>query len=362
MSKRKVREKSIINIDQSWTSPLLHTLEGHNYSVVSLAVSNDGRLLFSASHDKTIGIWDLKNLKKVRCFRDSNSGFSTIAVTANGRVVASAANNMAGDRDHTIKIWNAQTGKQERSLIGHKAPIDALCITPDGRAIVSGSRDKTLKVWELKSGKELHTFTGHTHSVKCVALSKDGKLMVSGSIDFNIKVWDLKRGLELRTLSGHSSTVNAVVITPDGRQLISASGSVFLRHIARDGRRVIHRSFENDLKLWDLETGHCLITFKGHQAPVKDVGLLPDLQHMISVSYDGQMKLWNLSSNRELASWPCHQCGVEQVVVTPEYRAITATGEVSFMSHETGRPLRAYPDYSIKVWDLNPYLKSREKR
>jgi WD40 repeat protein len=54
------------------------------------------------------------------------------------------------------------------------------------------------------------------------------------------------RPAALHTLAGHSSVVTAVAVTPDGRRAGSAS-------------------WDNTLKVWELETGRELHTLAGHK-------------------------------------------------------------------------------------------------
>ena len=89
----------------------------------------------------------------------------------------------------------------------------ALALTGDGR-VVSGSADGTVKVWDLNSGQEQRTLSGHGGGVMALALTGDGRV-VSGSSDGTVKVWDLDSGQEQRTLSGHGGVVWALAI--DGR-------------------------------------------------------------------------------------------------------------------------------------------------
>jgi WD40 repeat protein len=83
---------------------------------------------------------------------------------------------------------------------------------------------------------------GHSDSVNGVAVTADGKRAVSASFDNTLKVWDLESGRALRTLEGHSDSVNGVAVTADGRRAVSAST-------------------DNTLKVWDLESGSPIATF-----------------------------------------------------------------------------------------------------
>ena len=67
-------------------------------------------------------------------------------------------------------------------------------------------------------------------------MTPDGRCAVSGSEDQTVRVWDLRSGVCLRTLKGHSDTVSSVSVTPDGRRAVSGS-------------------FDRTLRVWDLEIG-----------------------------------------------------------------------------------------------------------
>ncbi|MBI4612611.1 MAG: hypothetical protein HY720_03285, partial [Planctomycetes bacterium] len=67
-------------------------------------------------------------------------------------------------------------------------------VSPDGKWIVSGNADWTLKLWDAETGRELRSLEGHTDAVWALAVSPDGKWIVSGGLDKTLKVWNAETG------------------------------------------------------------------------------------------------------------------------------------------------------------------------
>ncbi|MDR1626851.1 MAG: hypothetical protein LBT33_09960, partial [Spirochaetia bacterium] len=99
---------------------------------------------------------------------------------------------------------------------------------------------------------EVFAQLGHSYFVISVAFSPDGKQIVSGSWDNTIKLWDVESGREVCTFSGHSNRVWSVAFSPDGKQIVSGSG-------------------DDTLKLWDAESGREIRSFVGHSGSVWSV-------------------------------------------------------------------------------------------
>ena len=117
-----------------------------------------------------------------------------------------------------------------------------MAVTPDGRRAVSASGDNTLKVWDLETGSALRTLEGHSDWVTGVAVTPDGRrarLRVCGQNAEGVGPGNRQRPAHP---GGPLCWVNGVAVTPDGRRAVSAS-------------------YDNTLKVWDLETGTLLVTF-----------------------------------------------------------------------------------------------------
>jgi WD40 repeat protein len=99
-----------------------------------------------------------------------------------------------GGDDHSIKLWDIETGECLRLFSGHSYPVVSLVFTPNGDRMISGSSDRTIKIWDVSTGKCLETLQGHSHWVVSLGLSQDATTLISSSWDETIRCWDVTTG------------------------------------------------------------------------------------------------------------------------------------------------------------------------
>lgn len=156
-------------VDKNWNA-LLQTLEGHSDLVRAVAFLPDGKLLVSASRDRTVRRWEASSGEAFETHEAYSGSVDAVAYSPDGRLLASASS------DGAIRLWEAGSGEARQTLEGHLGPVRAVAFSPYSSRLASASGDGTVKLWEVDSRAALQTFDIDT-AVQTLSFSDDGSLI-----------------------------------------------------------------------------------------------------------------------------------------------------------------------------------------
>ena len=101
----------------------------------------------------------------------------------------------------SVKLWDmADARTWERRVHGHADAVYAVSWSADDRRLASASLDHSIRLWDAETGREIATLRGHTNWVEALSWSPDDRRLASGSHDGTIKLWDAGTGREIRTI------------------------------------------------------------------------------------------------------------------------------------------------------------------
>ena len=256
-----------------------------------------------------------------------NGTILSVALSRNGKYAAT------GSLDRSITIWNVETGQSETQIKAVGAPVSSLAFSPDGKLLVAGTRDKKAILWEIPSGKKLHEFPGHQGVISAVALNDAGTLLVVGVGTGQGGVWNAKDGKPMHALDKHTKSISAAVFAPDNTRAALASedktasiwnvpqgkiSAVFTEHkgavnaiaFNRSGNRVVTGSDDRTAMIWNPRDGKTVMKLdKGHTGPVRFVAFAPDDLTVYTAAEDKTFIQWDAATGQPLV-----QCQLNSIV------------------------------------------------
>ncbi|KAK6798481.1 hypothetical protein RDI58_006184 [Solanum bulbocastanum] len=204
----------------------------HFDAISCLSMSEDQKLLYSASWDKTIKVWRASDSKCLESIKAHDDAVNSIVVGFNGLL-------FSGSADGTVKIWRKESqGKGTKhffsqTLLKQECAVTALAVDPSSNYLYCGSSDGLVNFWQ---GDKLLSHGGvlRGHKLATLCLAAAGNLIFSGSADNNICVWKRDGGehICLSVLTGHSGPVKCLAVEEEqeqkggDKQFIVYSGSL----------------------------------------------------------------------------------------------------------------------------------------
>ncbi|GAB4820492.1 hypothetical protein N2152v2_007538 [Parachlorella kessleri] len=234
--------------------------------ITAVALSPDGRLVFSASRSLQQRCWSLETGQPVRSFKGHRAPIADLACDASGGLLASAG------ADRTVRVWDVDGGFCTHAFTGHSGVVLRVLFHPRQLMVISAGDDAEVRVWDLVTKACIAVLKGHYSAVTSLAISHDGWTLLSGGRDSVVMAWRLKdhtklatvpvyEGLEGLAVLPHKSSFPGVPADAGKKALCFVTGG-------EKGR----------LKVWRADTGACLYEEPAAAAPAASAGNIVELQ------------------------------------------------------------------------------------
>ncbi len=261
---------------------LLQILSGHEDVVTALALSAEGKTLYTASLDGKLLAWpaQLPLQSPLVKLPIPTGEVWALALSPEGKTLAVAGKGF-------VELWDLTKGERQRVLEGFSGTVDCLDFSADGKLLAAaGWREETVVVWTVETGEILRRVTG-SQKVSSIAISPDSSRLALGYKNaVEPEVFSLSDGKLEHVLAGHDLSQYSVVFSPDGTKIASASGEWTER---KPGRVIVH----------DAVDGTKLAQFDNHTHAVRSLTFTPDGSKLCSLSQDGVLTLYEIDGLRE---------------------------------------------------------------
>ncbi|HEY7328807.1 MAG TPA: WD40 repeat domain-containing protein [Gemmataceae bacterium] len=254
----------------------IQELQGHHAAVYAVAFRPDGERMATASFDHTIKIWDVESGCVTRTFTGHQDKVLALAYSPDGRRLASAG------LDSTIRLWDTVSGQSIACLTSGNRCVQGIALTPDGSRLIACGEAGRAEVWKSDGVLERTiTIAPEPMPLYAAAVSPDGRTLALAGLDGRIYLHDLATGKLQRVLQGHADAVYSLVFSSDGGNL--ASGSV-----------------DQTVRCWQMTTGEQRACLDGHHGAVYQVGFSADGRRLVSAGTDGEVIVWDAGSGNTL--------------------------------------------------------------
>ena len=248
-------------------------------------------VMFTGGRDGSVRAWDLSGgMPSCSGLFEGHAAWVNDVARLDGTRLASASS------DHTVRLWNTETGEAITALQAHTDYVMALANPRDDSSkFASGGLGAEIFLWDVEKCVSVNAspaylskarddcltpLTGSKESIYALAMNANGNILVSGGTENALRVWDTRTNQKEGKLKGHTDNVRAICVNEDGKRCVTASS-------------------DRTIRVWDIGEQRCVQTFAGmHSGSIWALAMSEDFARVYSGGLDKRICVTNLTDRR----------------------------------------------------------------
>ena len=255
----------------------LRTYRGYTSGLRSIDFLRSDRIVGGGDSQELL-VWDTQGEQRA-ALQMHHGRIWSVAVNGQGTLIAS------GSDDHTVRLWDGQTGQHRFTLKGHKSWVRAVAFSQRGSFLASGGDDSTIRIWNTASGFCLATIPHSQHWIRALKFNpKNSRYLISGGDDGIVRWWDRKEKISF-SLARHQQRICAVDFSPNSRYIASGSD---------DASVIVWDTMGKEMA--KSEAPSQIFHFTHSELGIKAVAFSPDSRYLAAGGDDQLVYIWDLES------------------------------------------------------------------
>jgi WD40 repeat protein len=352
--------------------PQLQGIFHHGAEVTAVALSPDGKTVFTGGSDNRVLVWDTEPPRPIVVPSEKEYGPASWKPSTLRDIALSPDGKRFLTGSHlSVQLWDVATARalggpltvdNSRALGGPPAEqhwFNAIALSPDGKTVLTADLERGARLWDLATHRPIGQPMIQESWTQRVAFSPDGKLVLTQSgasaVQSWAQLWDAATGRPIGRRMRHPDGVLSVAFSPDGKTILTGGWDGAARlwdattqqivggPLGRRGNRFGYVTFSPDGrtvlnfdgKMWDVATGQPVGTPLEHPGGVSGAAFSRDGKMVITRGRDKTARLW---------STPNHYVGRRL-----DHRGVCLT--VAF-SPDGKTLLTGHEDNVARLWDV----------
>jgi WD40 repeat protein len=158
------------------------------YEIKKLDISPDGKFLAGATWTGQLLLIDLVSQNVTTLLDDGSIRISAVKFNPEGNMLAYGLEDRTTKRG-IVKLLNLET-QETRQFSGHKAAVNDVEFSPDGKLLASAGSDKRLLMWILDNPEDLPiTMENNNGFIWDIVFTKNSDYLIAACSESEIRVW-----------------------------------------------------------------------------------------------------------------------------------------------------------------------------